>query len=156
MSLSCWKTVRSPNGLLVFSGKTHFKKKHVIFFIVCFFFIFFFSVLFSFSVVRADANTGNIVEKFFCENDHSLLGKLNFGASVDREGGNGPFEGDPAFMFFIFLFHFLKNCVSSFFFFSSFNCFSLLAQVSKLNDGCFLRCRCSMELWCLDDIGQES
>ena len=32
--------------------------------------------------------------------------------------------------------------------------FSLLAPVSEFN--CFLRSRCSMEMWCPDDIGRDS
>ena len=59
-------------------------------------------------------------------------------------------------MFFIFLVHcFLKKKVSSFLF----SCISsknvlLLALVSEFN--CFLRSRCSTEMWCLDDIGRDS
>ena len=54
---------------------------------------------------------------------------------------------------YIFLI-FLKNKVSSFLF----SCFSfkyvlLLALVSEFN--CFLCCRCSMEMWCPDDIGRD-
>ena len=74
-----------------------------------------------------------------------------------------------AFYFFIFS-HFL--CISSFLFFKcfsfSFFIFSeenvlfsgisfkyvlMLALVSELN--CFLRSRCSMEMWCPDDIGRD-
>ena len=35
-----------------------------------------------------------------------------------------------------------------------FQIFFLLALVSEFN--CFLRSRCSMEMWCPDDIGRES
>ena len=28
--------------------------------------------------------------------------------------------------------------------------------VSRFNKRCFLRCRCSMEMWCPDDIGRDS
>ena len=31
---------------------------------------------------------------------------------------------------------------------------SLLASASEFNYRCFLRCRCSMEMWCPDDIGR--
>ena len=58
------------------------------------------------------------------------------------------------FFFFFFLF-FLKKKVSSF----RFSCISfkyvlLLALVSEFN--CFLRSRCSMEIWCPGDIGRDS
>ena len=36
----------------------------------------------------------------------------------------------------------------------SFKYFLLLALVSEFN--CFLRSRCSMEMWCPDDIGRDS
>ena len=58
-------------------------------------------------------------------------------------------------MFFIFLVHFfLKKKVSSFFFSCiSFKYFLLLALASEFN--CFLRSRCSTEMWCPDDIGRD-
>ena len=37
----------------------------------------------------------------------------------------------------------------------SFKKFSLLAIVSEFNGRCFLRGRCSMEMWCPDDIGRD-
>ena len=63
------------------------------------------------------------------------------------------------FFFLIFLFHFLfsfflKKKVSSFLFSCiSFKCVLLMALVSEFN--CFLRSRCSMEMWCPDDIGRD-
>ena len=59
-------------------------------------------------------------------------------------------------MFFIFFFHFfLKKKVSSFLFSClSFKYVLLLALVSEFN--CFLRSRCSMEMWCPDDTGRDS
>ena len=42
---------------------------------------------------------------------------------------------------------FLFSCIS-------FKYFLLLALVSEFN--CFLRSRCSMEMWCPDDIGRDS
>ena len=58
-------------------------------------------------------------------------------------------------MFFIFFFHFAEEKVSSFLFSCiSFKYFFLLASVSEFN--CFLRSRCSMEMWCPDDIGRDS
>ena len=55
------------------------------------------------------------------------------------------------FSFFIFP----KKKVSSFLFSCiSFKYFLLLALVSEFN--CFLRSRCSMEMWCPDDTGRES
>ena len=56
-----------------------------------------------------------------------------------------------SFSFFIFL----KKKVSSFLFSCiSFKYVSLLAFVSEFN--CFLRSRCSMEVWCPDDMGRDS
>ena len=58
-------------------------------------------------------------------------------------------------MFFIFFLHFSEEKVSSFLFSCiSFKYFLLLALVSEFN--CFLRSRCSMEMWCPDDIGRDS
>ena len=58
-------------------------------------------------------------------------------------------------MFFIFFFHFSEKKVSSFLFSCiSFKYFSLLQSVSEFN--CFLRSRCSVEMWCPDDIGRDS
>ena len=56
---------------------------------------------------------------------------------------------DHFFISLIFLMFF------HFFFFSclSFKCVLLLALVSEFN--CFLRSRCSMEMWCPDDIGRD-
>ena len=57
---------------------------------------------------------------------------------------------------FHFLFSFvLKKKVSSFLFSCiSFKYVKLLALVSEFN--CFLRSRCSMEMWCPDDTGRDS
>ena len=56
-----------------------------------------------------------------------------------------------SFSFFIFL----KTKDSSFLFSCiSFKYVLLLALVSEFN--CFLRSRCSMEMWCPDDIGRDS
>ena len=58
-------------------------------------------------------------------------------------------------MFFIFFFFFSDEKVSSFLFsFISFKYVLLLAFVSEFN--CFLHSRCSMEMWCPDDIGRDS
>ena len=55
------------------------------------------------------------------------------------------------FSFFIFS----EEKVSSFLFSCiSFKYFLMLALVSEFN--CFLRSRCSMEMWCPDDIGRDS
>ena len=58
-------------------------------------------------------------------------------------------------LFFIFFFHFFRR-KSFFFSFSciSFKYFLLLALVSEFN--CFLRSRCSMEMWCPDDLRRDS
>ena len=50
----------------------------------------------------------------------------------------------PAFVFSIFC---------DFFFFK---CCPLPASVSEFTCRCFLRSRCSMEMWCADDIGLDS
>ena len=113
-----WKTVRQPNGLQVFSGKTHSLKitefVDVFFFFFFYFlsilflflsfFIFFFLLLFFFS---ADANT-----------DKTSLGLGG------QEVRNGPFESDPGFMFFISRF----SCFAFFFEKSIFFLFSFLSK----------------------------
>ena len=59
------------------------------------------------------------------------------------------------FLFSIFFFHFfLKKKVSSLLFLYFFQIF-FIAGVSIRVD-CFLRSRCSMEMWCPDDIGRDS
>ena len=80
----------------------------------------------------------------------------------------------PFFVFFFFFSHFLfissffdflifsfsffifsEEKVSSFLFSCiSFKYFLLLALVSEFD--CFLRSRCSMEMWCPDDVGRDS
>ena len=59
-------------------------------------------------------------------------------------------------MFSIFFFHLFRR---KSFFFSCISCISfkyvlLLALVSEFY--CFLRSRCSMEMWCPDDVGRDS
>ena len=56
-------------------------------------------------------------------------------------------------MFFIFHFSPRKSFFFSFFLYF-FQIFLLLALVSEFN--CFLRSRCSMEMWCPDDTGRDS
>ena len=60
------------------------------------------------------------------------------------------------FLSFFFLFFISSQEKVSSFLFSciSFKYVSLLASVSEFN--CFLRSRCSMEMWCPDDIGRDS
>ena len=59
-------------------------------------------------------------------------------------------------MFSIFFFHFFRRKKFVLFFFLVFLAifFFLLALVSEFK--CFLRSRCSMEMWCPDDIGRDS
>ena len=57
-------------------------------------------------------------------------------------------------MFSIFFFSCRKKFLLVFFSDISFKCVLLLALVSEFN--CFLRSRCSMEMWCPDDIGRDS
>ena len=63
------------------------------------------------------------------------------------------------FLIFFNVFHFFiffsrKKFLLFFFLVFLSNIFFLLALVSEFN--CFLRCRCSMEMWCPDDIGRDS
>ena len=65
-------------------------------------------------------------------------------------GRSGPFEGDPASMFFIFFpfLFFLIFYVSSFLLsYISFKKVSLLASVSEFNCRCFLGSRCVLTTW---------
>ena len=59
-------------------------------------------------------------------------------------------------MFFIFFFYFFPKKKFLLFFFLVFlsNIFLLLALVSEFD--CFLRGRCSMDMWCPDDVGRDS
>ena len=61
----------------------------------------------------------------------------------------------PVFCFFLAFYFFIFRRKSFFFsfFLYFFQIFFLLASVSEFN--CFLRSRCSMEMWCPDDIGRE-
>ena len=56
--------------------------------------------------------------------------------------------------FFFFLFSFLFFLSSFSFFLYFFQIFLLVASVLEFN--CFLRSRCTMEMWCPDDIGRDS
>ena len=59
--------------------------------------------------------------------------------------------------FFHFSISFLLTNLCFFFFFYVFlSIFSLQALVSEFNCRCFLHSRCSMEMWCHDDIGRDS
>ena len=87
--------------------------------------------------------------------------KFDFWAEVNKGVGNGPFERDPAFMFFISLFIFSilfffleKKCLLFFFLF--FKYVSLLALVPVFNFRYFHPSRCSMEMWCPDDTRRNS
>ena len=69
---------------------------------------------------------------------------------------DGPFEGGgPAFMFFIFSFSSIFCLSWNKKFLLSFKHISFLAQVSPFSHRCFLRSRCSMKMWCLDDTGRD-
>ena len=59
-----------------------------------------------------------------------------------------------SFFDFLMFFIFLKKKVSSFLSCISLKYVLLLALVSEFN--CFLRCRCSMEMWCPDDRTRDS
>ena len=58
------------------------------------------------------------------------------------------------FFIFFFLFSEEKSFFLSFFFLYFFQICLMLALVSEFN--CFLRSRCSMEMWCPDDTGRDS
>ena len=83
----------------------------------------------------------------FCEN--SILG-----SRWTWRVRKGPFEGEPAFMFFISLFSIFP--VSSFEKIFLSNTFRSWHEYHKFDHTCFLRCRCSMQMWCPDDTGRES
>ena len=77
----------------------------------------------------------------------------------------GPSRGYPFPLFFFppLSFHFLGSCssflslsFSSFFLKMIFFIISFLVFVSGFNKRCFLRSRCSMEMWCLDNIERDS
>ena len=70
--------------------------------------------------------------------------------------GMGPFEGDFAFMFFPNFLCVFGKCFFSFLLYLFQKKVSLLALVSEFYCKCFLRSRCSMEMWCLDDAGRDS
>ena len=57
----------------------------------------------------------------------------------------------PFYYFFMF-FHFVQFFT---FYFSFFSYMMLQAFVLGFNKRCFLRCRCSMEMWCPDDIRRD-
>ena len=57
---------------------------------------------------------------------------------------------------FVLYFLFVKNVFLLFFRFSFSKLLPLLATESRFYKICFLRSRCSMEMWCLDDTGQDS
>ena len=65
-------------------------------------------------------------------------------------------------MFFLFSFFpfllFLRKCFFYFFFILVFlsTMFHLQALTSNFNKRCFICSRCSMEMWCPDDVGQDS
>ena len=77
-------------------------------------------------------------------------------------------EGTPLRSLFLFLiifscfhfFHFFHFPIFPFFFLKNVFLFSLkmplLTFVTRFNKRSFLRSRCSMEMWCLDDIGRGS
>ena len=125
--------------------------------------MFFLFVLFPFLLFHfLDAKTGiKSSRSSHCENDVFLLWKFDFWAPVDKGGGvwSGPFEGDSAFMFFIFPFFsiflslfFMERCFSSLF---SPKYMSLPPLEAGFNKRCFLRSRCSMEMWCPDDMERD-
>ena len=62
------------------------------------------------------------------------------------------------FSFLLFHFSFFVFSLSCFllFCFIFSNMFDCWHEVSEFNFGCFLRSRCSMEKWCLHDIGLDS
>ena len=115
---------------------------------------------------------------FFCRGSESDFLGLNFVTSslnisfrksiyrpVSGVHSFGPsFSFFPPFLtnFFLMFLFFFGSCSSFFPFFLFFNkkisClfFSFLAFVSGFNKRCFLRKKCSMEMWCLDDIGRDS
>ena len=120
----------------------------------CFFFLFFFCFFSVFLFLFLFAGAQNLIflgPRFRSDfSEHSLTQKSIF-RPVSGEGeGNGDTPLRPLFLFFLLFFSFFFSLVSFFFF------FSFPAFLSGFNKRCFLRSRCSMEMWCLDNIGRDS
>ena len=97
------------------------------------------------------------IKFFFCEKRFLGLG--------GQGGGRGVFGNAhlkltalPCFSFSFLIFSIVVFLRNMFLVFScmSFKYVLLLALVSELNCRCFLRSRCSMVMWCPDDIGRDS
>ena len=106
----------------------------VLFFWFSLFLCFFSSSCFSFqsNLEKSSRSSNSTKTFFFCES--GFLGLGGQGVRI------GPCEGEQK-----------KNI--SFFYFEY---VSLLTLISEFNYQCFLRSRCSMEVWCPDDTGRDS
>ena len=131
-----------------------FSSFSVILFHVLSFFFFFFSFVFSFFLFLFLFVGGSKPIFFWTSISLRFLltfpfEKINFSARV----GEGFTLLGPLFSWILFFF--------SFFFLFCLKCFSLFVFlfwhfVSGFNKSCFLRSRCSTEMWCSDDIGRDS
>ena len=84
--------------------------------------------------------------------------KFRFLGLVGQGSGVAHLRVTSLSSFFFFHFSLLLEKMFLPFLFSciSFKCLPLAAFALVFNQRCFLRCRCSMEMWCPDDRGQES
>ena len=125
---------------------------HVFFFFLSYFPFCFFS--FS-SVVRADAKTEKNRRKDPTTRMTISSMKIGFWCLGGQGIGMAHLKVTPFYCFsFLFFISSLQKSVSSSFFILCFyylKYVSLLASVSDFNQRCFLRSRCSMEMWCPDD-----
>ena len=135
---------------------------------ISFIFCFIFSLFLSFSFLGSSKSVF-----FFGLNCFKISCNISF-KNFEPSRGVPPHPFESSFPFFLLFsrfsflflsfilqffkfFSFLAKCVSSFFlllFF--FLIMSLVACVLGFKKRCFLRSRCSMEMWCPDDIGRES
>ena len=131
---------------------SHFFHFFVFFrFSICFFFFFlFFSAFFSFSFFLSSYFWCSKCDIFFGLNDFLLKFLIFFLFEPSRWGKKKTLR--RLLLYFSHFFSKKKFLLLFFFVFLS-NMF-LLATVSEFN--CFLRSRCSMEMWCPDDIGRDS
>ena len=130
--------------LFIFSFFFIFFILHVFFFFSSFFFVFFFFF-------------GLLEIRFFGLNCFKISCDTSF---FHKKHVFEPSRGVPLWALFSFFFYCLFSFFYCFMFFFFFflvflsNIFLLLALVLEFD--CFLRSRCSMEMWCPDDIGRDS
>ena len=91
----------------------------------------------------------------FCSGDERIFFENASEEGVVRKSESS--RGVPlgALFSFFLIFHVFHSFLHFLNFFL-FSCMPLLAFVLGFNKRCFPRIRCSMEMWCLDDIGRDS